>query len=285
MSFLDHLDTCNAYDLSRFRPFVVAGQRVGWIKQAFAGTLAAFPEVFSVEDDEVRLSEHLASFEERTGAIRRVIDALASQGEAPKRRGEDYPAAPAFGKPALFLIDRSVVSWFGIRAYGVHMNGYVRTAEGLRLWIGKRAKDKPVAPGKFDNIVAGGQPAGLGLFENLRKEAREEADLPGWVTDRARPVGALTYCQETEHGLKPDTLFIYDLEIPAGVVPKNTDGEMEGFQLMKVEDVVERVRSTDDFKFNVNLVLIDFFIRHGILAPESEPDYMDLLRRLRSPLP
>lgn len=285
MSFLDHLDACNAHDLSRFRPFVAAGQRVGWIKRGFAGTLAAFPEVFKVEGDEVRLSEHLVTFEERTYAIRRVVDALASQGEAPKRKGEDYPAAPAFGKPPLFLIDRGVVAWFGVRAYGVHMNGYVRTPEGLRLWIGKRAKNKTVAPGKFDNIVAGGQPAGLGLFENLRKEAREEADLPGWVTDRARSVGAISYCMETEHGLKPDTMFVYDLEIPAGVVPKNTDGELESFHLMTVDDVVERVRGTDDFKFNVNLVLIDFFIRHGILSAESEPDYLDLLRRLRSPLP
>jgi hypothetical protein len=285
MSFLDHLDACNRHDLAHFRPFVAAGQRVGWIKRGFAGHLAAFPEVFAVDDDEVRLSERLASFEERTAAIRRVMDALAAQGEAPKRKGEDYPAAPAFGKPALFLIDRAVVSWFGIRAYGVHMNGFVRGSDGLRLWIGKRAQDKSVAPGKFDNIVAGGQPAGLGLMENLRKEAREEADLPGWVTDRARTVGAISYCLETEHGLKPDTMFIYDLDVPAGVVPRNTDGEMEGFQLMKVEEVIERVRTTDDFKFNVNLVLIDFFIRHGFLNPESDPDYMDLLRRLRAPLP
>lgn len=285
MSFLDHLDACNAHDPSRFRPFLVAGQRVGWVKTAFAVKLAAFPDVFTIDDDEVRLSDHLSTPEERTAALRRVIDGLASQGEAPKRKNEDYPVATAWGRPPLLLIDRGVVSWFGIRAYGVHMNGYVRSPDGPKLWIGRRAWDKSVAPGKLDNIVAGGQPAGLGLFENLRKEAREEADLPGWVTDRARSVGVVSYCMETEHGLKPDTMFIYDLEIPAGVVPRNTDGELEGFQLMRVDEVVERVRATDDFKFNVNLVLIDFFIRHGVLSPESEPDYLELVRRLRSPLP
>ncbi len=285
MSLLDHLDACNAHDLSEFRPFLAAGRRVGWVRIGFAGRLAAFSDVFTVDDDEVRLSERLASFEERTAALRRVVDALASQGEAPRRQGEDYPVATAWGQPPLLLIDRAVVAWFGVRAYGVHLNGYMRTADGLKLWIGKRAKDKAVAPGKLDNIVAGGQPAGFGLFENLRKEAREEADLPGWVTDRARPVGALSYCLATEAGLKPDTMFLYDLEIPAGVVPRNTDGEIESFQLMPVEEVVERVRTTDDFKFNVNLVLIDFCIRHGVLSPESEPDYLDLVRRLRSPLP
>jgi len=30
------------------------------------------------------------------------------------------------------------------------------------------------------------------------------------------------------------------------------------------EGVVERVRDTDDFKFNVNLVVIDLFLRHGL---------------------
>lgn len=285
MSLLDHIDACNTFDLAHFRPFFAAGQRIGWVRTAFAAKLSAFPDVFSVDDDEVRLADRLATFEERTAAVRRVIDGLASQGECPKRRGEDYPAAPAFGRTPLLLIDRAVVSWFGVRAYGVHLNGFVRTQDGLKLWIGKRAADKSVAPGKLDNIVAGGQPADLGLFENLRKEAREEADLPGWVTDRARSVGAITYCFETEHGLKPDTLFVYDLEIPAGVVPRNTDGEIDSFHLMKVEEVLERVRATDDFKFNVNLVLIDFGIRHGLISPESEPDYLDILRRLRSPLP
>lgn len=285
MSLLHHLDACNAHDIGRFRPFLVAGQRVGWVRASFAVTLAAFSEVFTVDDDQVRLSDRLATPEERTAALRRVIDSLAAQGELPKRKGEDYAVAATFGKPALLLIDRNLVSRFGVRAYGVHMNGYVRTPDGLKLWIGKRAKDKPVAPGKLDNVVAGGQPAGLGLMENLRKEAREEADLPGWVTDRARPVGAITYCMETEDGLKPDTMFVYDLEIPAGVVPRNTDGEIESFQLMKVQDVLDRVRSTDDFKFNVTLVLTDFFIRHGILSPDSEPDYLELLSRLRSPLP
>ncbi|MEC8136822.1 MAG: DUF4743 domain-containing protein, partial [Pseudomonadota bacterium] len=34
------------------------------------------------------------------------------------------------------------------------------------------------------------------------------------------------------------------------------------------------------FKFNCNLVIIDFLIRHGILDPDSEPDYTDLCRGL-----
>jgi len=45
--------------------------------------------------------------------------------------------------------------------------------------------------------------------------------------------------------------------------------------------VVEILRETDDFKFNVNLVLIDFLARHGLIEPDREPDYAAVVRGLR----
>ena len=41
------------------------------------------------------------------------------------------------------------------------------------------------------------------------------------------------------------------------------------------------VDGTDDFKFNCNLVLIDFFIRHGMLDPDHA-DYVAIAKGLRS---
>src|SRR3546814_9663928 len=83
------------------------------------------------------------------------------------------------------------VPLFGVPAFGVHVNGYVATADGPRLWVGRRAKHKMVAPGKLDHLVAGGQPYGLGLMENVVKEAQEEASIPADLAARARPAGAL----------------------------------------------------------------------------------------------
>ena len=37
-----------------------------------------------------------------------------------------------------------------------------------------------------------------------------------------------------------------------------------------VERVLEAVRDTSDVKFNVNLVLIDLFLREGLVDPRSE---------------
>ena len=44
----------------------------------------------------------------------------------------------------------------GTQAYGVHINGFVETDEGLELWVARRSRDKPTWPGKLDHIVAGG---------------------------------------------------------------------------------------------------------------------------------
>ena len=44
--------------------------------------------------------------------------------------------------------------------------------------------------------------------------------------------------------------------------------------------MVERLTDTEDFKFNVSLVIIDFLIRHGLIDPEH-PDYLELIAGLR----
>jgi hypothetical protein len=77
--------------------------------------------------------------------------------------------------------------------------------------------------------------------------------------------------------LKPDVMFIYDLELPADFVPRNMDGEAAEFRLLPVEQVLQITADTADFKFNCSVVNIDFFIRHGVLTPD-DADYVDILR-------
>ena len=74
--------------------------------------------------------------------------------------------------------------------------------------------------------------------------------------------------------------FCYDLELPADFVPRNTDGEIERFELWPIEQVMETVAETTKFKFNCNLVIIDFLVRHGLIPPD-DPDYLEIVRGLR----
>jgi isopentenyldiphosphate isomerase len=280
VSFLDRIREANTHDLSGFLPFRVDTLPLGWVRPAFADKLAAFPDVFAVADDHVAFAPGLDSPAARTEAVGRTVAALAGDGVLPRLRGEPYRVGAAFTAPRAFLIDRAAVIAFGIRAYGLHVNGFVRDDGGLKMWIGRRSPDKPTYPGMLDNMVAGGQPAGLSLATNLVKEAAEEADIPEALARTAKPVGAISYCQEVTEGLKPDVQYCYDLEVPAEFVPRNTDGEIAEFYLWPIERVAECVRDTTDFKFNCNLVVIDFLIRHGLIPPDH-PDYLDLVQGLR----
>lgn len=281
MAFLDHIQACNHHDLSKFLPFLVEEQQVGWVRHDVARRLAAFPEAFRIQGRAVSLHPALTDFEARGQALDAVAEELRRSWGTPALRGERYRVARRFGDAPLMSVDRGVVSLFGLRAYGIHVNGFVRKPDGLHLWIGKRAADKTVAPGKLDNMVAGGQPMGLTLRQNLLKEAAEEADIPAELAGTAWPVGAIAYCMEDNWGLKPDLMFCYDLEVPADFTPRNTDGEIAEFFLMPAAEIARRVRDGQDFKFNVNLVITDFLIRHGLVSPDDEPDYAEIVAGLR----
>ncbi len=282
MSFADHIRRCNNFDPARALPLVAGAVRIGWVRRDNAALLAAHPEVFAVEPGRVRLVAE-GGPDAVSAAVDRVVDRLVAERRVPKWRNETFDVAARWGEKPLFRLDRGAVPFFGVRAYGVHLNGYCRTADGLALWIGRRAPDKRVDPDKLDNLVAGGIGNGYGAAATLAKEAAEEAGIGPALIAGAAPAGALSYRMETETGIRDDVLFVYDLEVPAGFTPENRDGEIVEFRLMPVEAVLERICTSDDFKFNVNLVILDFAVRHGLLRPD-DPGYLDVAQGLHGGL-
>ncbi len=281
MSFVDRVRACSIFDPARYHPFIVGGIRVGLVAPRFADRLRAFPEVFIVSDDSVTLSPRLSDFQQRTAAVGLALREIADQGLISGWRDEPFPVATSPAGPILFNMERAAIPWFGIRAYGVHLNGTVGGPGAPEMWVGRRSMLRPRSPGKLDQLVAGGQPAGLSLRDNLIKECGEEASIPPELAARAVSAGAVSYVTETEEGLRRDVLYVYDLDMPSGFEPRNTDGEIDAFYLWPIERVLETVRDTDEFKFNCSLVVIDFLIRHGLIEPDH-PDYLDLIHGLRS---
>lgn len=282
MSFLDRIAACNNADLARFRPFHAGGVQVGHVYPRFAERLATFPDVFQVDGQGVAMVPHLDTPAKRDAAIDRATRQLAADGFIKGWRDERYPIVPLAGAGApVMTMERAAVPHFGARAFGVHMNGFVRKPDGLHLWVGRRAKDRPAYPGMLDNTVAGGIPAGLSVLETLVKECGEEAAIPPALARQAVAVGAITYNYEADGGLRPDVQYCYDLELQPDFTPHNADGEIAEFMLWPAARVAETVRDTAQFKFNCNLVIIDFLIRHGLIAPEH-PDYLALCRGLRA---
>jgi 8-oxo-dGTP pyrophosphatase MutT (NUDIX family) len=282
MAFIDHIRACNNYEPSRAVPLLAGEKRIGWLRRDNASALAPFQRVFAVDPERVRLVAE-GDADRVSAAVDEVVEALLADGKLPKWRNETFDVAARWGEPPLFRLDRGAVPFFGVRAYGVHLNGFRREGGGLKLWIGRRAPDKRVAPNKLDNLVAGGIGNGLGVYPTLVKECEEEAAVPAALVERAMPVGAVSYRMETELGIRDDVLFVYDLEVPADFRPRCNDGEICEFALMPARDVVERVRRTEDFKFNVNLVILDFALRRGLLSP-ADPEYLDVATGLYRPL-
>ncbi|MBC8159130.1 MAG: DUF4743 domain-containing protein [Alphaproteobacteria bacterium] len=280
MSFLDRIEACASFDKATYVPFIVDGHEVGLIGPAFIGELGEFPDVFRIEADCAGVDDRLCDFDERTGAVQSVLSELKLRGLFPGWRDEHFPVAKAFSAPPVFNMERACVPRFGVRAYGVHLNGYVRHGDELLMWVARRSMSKHSAPGKLDQVAAGGQPAGLSLRDNLIKECGEEAGIPEDLAAKAVGVSAVYYCFERAEGLRRDIEFIYDLELPVEFVPENTDGEVDAFELWPIRDVAETVRTTDDFKFNCALVMIDFLMRHGYIEPDH-PDYGALIHGLR----
>lgn len=209
-------------------------------------------------------------------------------------RNELYPIYGQ-NKELLLNMERSATPLFGVITYGVHMTGYVRTDNGIKIWAPRRALNKQTYPGMMDNTVAGGLATGEKPFECLIRESEEEASLPAELARKAKACGTLTYFHVRdaraggETGLcQPECQYIYDLEMSADVIPKPGDDEAIDFRLLAVEEVQEAM-ATGKFKPNCAHLLVDFFMRHNILTPENEPDYINIgskcHRRLEFPTP
>ncbi len=282
MSLLDRVRACHGWRSEAYRPWYIGRTLVGRLRHALAERLRDFSNVFEVSDQAVALRSALDDFAGRSEAVDGVVQDLVEAGEIERYRGEPYPVVPLWGEEPLLKIDRGAVPDFGVRGYGVHLNGLVEAPDGLKMWVGKRAMNKPADAGKLDHLVAGGQPYGMGVFDNLIKEAAEEADLPASLARQAVAVGAVSYRCERPEGLRDDVLFCYDLVLPADFEPRNTDGEVDSFELWPMEKVTARLAETDDFKFNVALVIIDFMVRRGLIGPD-DPDYMAIVDGLHLP--
>ncbi|KAL8769847.1 MAG: hypothetical protein Q9209_004285 [Squamulea sp. 1 TL-2023] len=142
-------------------------------------------------------------------------------------------------------------------------------------------------PGMLDNTVGGGMVAGEAPLECLVREAGEEASLAeDWVRQGAKAVGAISYfyVRDARAGgevglLQPATQHLYDIELPADVVPKPSDGEVQEFSLRAVDETMVAL-TEGQFKPNSAVALIDFLIRHGQITAKNQPDYLEFVSRI-----
>jgi 8-oxo-dGTP pyrophosphatase MutT (NUDIX family) len=279
MSYLDRIDACNNFDPTHYRAFLIDGKVYGQIKPAFAAQLAAWADIFTVTATTVVLNPALGDYASRTAALAPVFRTLYEQGVIDSWVAEAYPITHSFGGYAELEIERAATNFMGVKTFGIHVNGLVQTAKGIEVWVATRSLDKPFWPGKLDQMVAGGQPVGLGLLENVMKESQEEANIPAALAQQAQAIGTLPYRQEGWRGLDNSTIYVYDLWLPEDFVPENTDGEVIAFERMPLAEIARLTETTEEFKDNCNLVNIDLLLRMGLITPQH-PDHAAILKAL-----
>lgn len=196
-------------------------------------------------------------------------------------RNEMWPIYGRNGELILSM-ERAAMGLYGTLRYGVHLIAYIRSPSdpyGIKIWVPKRSTAKTSFAGMFDNTVAGGLMTDEDPFECVIREADEEASLPEHVVrENAKLVDFVRYIYitDTRSGEKgyiyPECQWVYDLELPRDVIPEPNDDEVEEFSLLTVDEVKEFL-AQGRFKPNCAVVTLGFFIRHGIITRENEPDF------------
>ena len=253
---------------------------------------------WKIDDEERSLTLQTGSNEEeRTKAVAFTTQAMRATGHFEVLKGWRNELYPVYGpnRELLFSMERAASALFGIVTYGVHMTAYTMKAgesgeKEMQIWVPRRAADKQTYGGMLDNTVAGGISTGESAFESLVREAQEEASLPEDIVRKdSRAVGTVTYfhIRDQRAGgetrlLQPEVQYVYDLELAEDMIPKPSDDEVAGFELMSVLETNQALKD-GQFKPNCALVLLDFFIRQGILTPD-EPGYIEIVARLHRKL-
>lgn len=281
--------------------FLVDGSKVGKCSEKVAHLLCSSSPsnpVFQLTHEQgkqyLSLTDHAGTTTEaRTESVMLVMERLRQEGVITGWRDELYPLSASFYSEPKLLVERAAAPFLGMKQYGVHINGIVRNEDGnFDMWMARRSKSKSKYPGMLDQIVAGGQPHGLGLSQNVIKECMEEAGIPEKMAiSGLKAGGAVSYEDFEEHpsdlidGLfQTVILFNYDLELPQDFIPKPMDGEVENFFKWTVKEILESMHPDyhDPIKPNCYLCIIDYLLRHGLGVSMETKGYLDVLRELRS---
>ncbi|KAF7658418.1 hypothetical protein LDENG_00013240 [Lucifuga dentata] len=271
--------------------FEIAGQQVGWIPPRVASMLFRYPEVFSPpHGGAVSLCHSLDSYDKRSKAVDGVLQTLRTENSLSCLRGwrdEKYSVMPKFSDTPLMCMERAATCLFGVKRYGVHMNGYTVSESGeVSIWLARRSPTKQTYPGRLDNLgecAAGGLAAGVGIRQTMLKECLEEACIPAAFAEEAKPVSTVSYTYEDEDGVFAESQFVFDLKLPLHFKPSVGDGEVQEFYHLPMDEVKELL-ATDDFKPNSAMVVLDFLIRHSFIDPDTEPFYQEFVAGLHQTL-
>lgn len=277
----------NGYKSGDYKPLFCQGHHIGLVSRDVERELLPFQDIFVNYPTKIEICPNCTDYHDITAQVAKVLQSLREKNIFTALKGwrnETFEIRPSFGQKPLFAMERAATCMFGLRQYGIDVNGYVVNDDGsISVWMQKRSSTKQTWPGRMDNFVAGGLSTGYSIRETVIKETEEEANLPKHLAERMQAAGCVSIFFQSERGLFPNTEFVFDIELPKDFVPNNNDGEVDEFMLIPASQLVEKI-CDPQMKTTSCPVTLDFLIRKGIVTFESEPDLPEVIELLHIPV-
>ena len=256
-------------------PFVLGDARgpvLGSVAVHHLDALRAWPDAFELQapgDGAPRVLALRLLARGRDARLAQIHAQLHADGLIVGWRDEPYPLRDRSGGEH-GTIERAASRFWGMLTLGAHCNGYVADGAGrpTHLWIARRSDTKPTDPGRLDNLIGGGVPAGQSPREAVIREGWEEAGL-----EPAQMAGLVTgglvdlECDVPE-GRQHERLHVFDLALAPDVVPRNVDGEVAEHRLMTVAEALARA-AAGELTTDAALATLDFAVRHRLVEPKA----------------
>ncbi|MGO4305344.1 DUF4743 domain-containing protein [Cupriavidus sp. RAF12] len=263
------------FDSSAHLRLMVEGRQVGWLSRRHAdmlNSMTGMPGAGSllarVGEGAVTLLPGCPDFDTRSATLAILARQLADAGHLRGWRNELFAVTPAPEAPALAVIERAAARFLGLLTFASHMNGII---DGERaLWISRRSPAKAVDPGMWDNLVAGGMPAGSDPLETLIRECDEESGIPPALAARAEAHGVIDVLREIPEGVQWERVYVYDLSLPPDFVPHNRDGEVAEHRRIDPSALLA-IMADRAMTVDATLVTLDALRRRGWTAASTQP--------------
>ena len=256
-------------------PFVLMDERgpvLGSVAIRHLDALREWPDAFELLTAPDGASRALAlrlPAHERDARLAQIHARLHAAGLIVAWRDEPYPLRDRNGGEHGTL-ERAASRFWGMLTLGAHCNGYVADASGrpTHLWIARRSWTKPTDPGRLDNLIGGGVPAGQSPREAVVREGWEEAGLEPPQMAGLATGGLIDLECDIPEGRQHERLHVFDLALPGGLVPRNVDGEVAEHRLMPVAEALARA-AAGELTTDAALATLDFAVRRRLVEPEA----------------
>jgi 8-oxo-dGTP pyrophosphatase MutT (NUDIX family) len=192
----------------------------------------------------------------RTVLLDRLAVRLREAGILRGWRNEQLDVRTPSAVDPLATIERAACRALGIPTHAVHMNAFDQQG---RLVVARRADDKPIDAGMWDNLVGGMVASGEDEMTALARETKEEAglELARLAVTRG---GLLRERRPVTEGYMIESVQVFDTVLPEGTSPRNEDGEVAAIETRDIDDVLAAI-ARGEFTLEAALVTVDALLR------------------------